>query len=423
MDGRSAESSEAPMNGISAYLIVYNDWDMLEQVLRSIAPVVDEIVVVDGAYEWLAPYHQAFGCALERSDERLHAVLQNCGIPFRLISGVWRSESEKRIAGYESCRHRFVCRVDADEIVFFDQAQLARFLRGGAVAQVEIPTYVAPGRVLASTRKGTLPPDQAVLPRAGFLFDGNRVPAPLHLNYLWLNIESRDKFRPLAVEHDAVGFVAHLPQWRTAENAARRAAFYLLNWARHHGLSWIPQLRDRPVPDLEQLFKFVSPCELHEIMLASKIVPNPVAPSQCIRRSPLGSGDGAQLTGCHANRLASVRNLNRLMVEKGLNFAPHIPLTIDLTDRRNFVDRDSVHIEFDTPVSSVEAQLYSVHSAPPWGRWTGLAHKISGRRVEITLSEEADSLLHDALRGHVELRIRTKCDKPVQRFRLCHDFG
>ena len=39
----------------SAYLSIYNDWDILAWTLRSIASYVDELVVVDGAYEWMAP--------------------------------------------------------------------------------------------------------------------------------------------------------------------------------------------------------------------------------------------------------------------------------------------------------------------------------------------------------------------------------
>jgi hypothetical protein len=34
---------------LSAYLTIYNDWDLLEPALRSIAPYIDEPVVVDGA--------------------------------------------------------------------------------------------------------------------------------------------------------------------------------------------------------------------------------------------------------------------------------------------------------------------------------------------------------------------------------------
>ena len=37
---------------ISAYLVIYNDYDILEEALSSVVGYVDEMVVVDGAYTW-----------------------------------------------------------------------------------------------------------------------------------------------------------------------------------------------------------------------------------------------------------------------------------------------------------------------------------------------------------------------------------
>ena len=133
----------------SAYLTVYNDWDLLGPALRSVAPYVDELVVVDGAYERMAPYLSALGHDLVRSDSRVYDALASSGIPYRVISRLWASEAEKRIAGYCACTGRIVCRVDADEVIFFDERELERFQsRGEAVAAVETPTYIAPGWIV-----------------------------------------------------------------------------------------------------------------------------------------------------------------------------------------------------------------------------------------------------------------------------------
>jgi glycosyltransferase involved in cell wall biosynthesis len=130
----------------SAYLNVYNDREFLLQALRSIAPYVDEVVVVDGAYERLAPYLSALGHDLVRSDERVYDAIESSGIPYRVVSRVWANQIEKRLAGYEQCTRRHVLRFDADEIFFADDNEIDRFLsRGGAVGKVEMPTYIAPG--------------------------------------------------------------------------------------------------------------------------------------------------------------------------------------------------------------------------------------------------------------------------------------
>ena len=52
----------------SAYLSIYNDWDILLPALKSVAAHVDELVVVDGAYQWMEPYLKAIGGDPAKSD-------------------------------------------------------------------------------------------------------------------------------------------------------------------------------------------------------------------------------------------------------------------------------------------------------------------------------------------------------------------
>lgn len=70
----------------SAYLSIYDDWDLLEVALKSIADYVDELVVVDGAYEWMVPYLVATGSDPSRSDKRVYDIIRASGIPFRSIN-------------------------------------------------------------------------------------------------------------------------------------------------------------------------------------------------------------------------------------------------------------------------------------------------------------------------------------------------
>ncbi len=131
---------------LSAYLQIYNDWDFLAPMLRSIAPYVDELVVVDGAYAWMADFLERSGRNPLRSDARVFDALEDSRIPYRVITKLWKNEIEKRMAGYTACEGRYVLRIDADEVMFFDDAELERFFSdGSAIAQVELPSYIAPG--------------------------------------------------------------------------------------------------------------------------------------------------------------------------------------------------------------------------------------------------------------------------------------
>src|SRR6202035_3341065 len=115
----------------SAYLSIYNDWDILPSALRSVASHIDELVVVDGAYDWMIPYLTMLGLDSARSDPRVYAAIEESGIPFRVISRTWKNEIEKRQTGYEACAHDFIYRIDADEIMFFDDRALETALSCG----------------------------------------------------------------------------------------------------------------------------------------------------------------------------------------------------------------------------------------------------------------------------------------------------
>jgi hypothetical protein len=146
----------------------------------------------------MAPYLTAHGDALDRSLDRVYDILESSRIPYRAITGTWNTQIDKRKAGYQLCRQRYVARIDADDVVFFNHDALGRFLsRGGVVAAVEMPYYIAPGwisaprpltlRYVARSLLGGMR-SRSVCQR--YLFDRERISPDVHLNYLWI---SRDR--------------------------------------------------------------------------------------------------------------------------------------------------------------------------------------------------------------------------------------
>src|SRR5258708_14544746 len=129
----------------SAYLNIFNDWDILPNALRSVAQYIDDLVVVDGGYEWMSPFLDGIGKSSTKSAQPLYDCLEASGIPYRVVSGVWKNEFEKRKAGYLACRHRYIFRIDADEVFFIDEQSLEKFLsEGGVVGEGEFPLYLTP---------------------------------------------------------------------------------------------------------------------------------------------------------------------------------------------------------------------------------------------------------------------------------------
>ena len=111
----------------SAYLSIFDDWDILPTALVTIYDRVDEIVVVDGAYDWMVPFFRGGGRDPSVMLPELRDALSPFAPKLRFVSRLWRNEMEKRRAGYEACSHRFIYRVDADEVLFFDEVALERF--------------------------------------------------------------------------------------------------------------------------------------------------------------------------------------------------------------------------------------------------------------------------------------------------------
>jgi hypothetical protein len=420
----------------SAYLTIYNDWEFLEQVLRSIAPYIDELVVVDGAFEWMAPYLTAMGQNPHKSDPRVYDIVAASGIPYRIISEVWANEVEKRAAGYRACQGPYACRIDSDEIMFFDEKELERFFRrGSAVGQIEMPTYIAPGWVkiqppsllrgkrarLRAFFRGPRPP----LKRYSFLFDRNHVEPEVHLNYLSLvrDVDKRPRagVMPFDIYPRPIGFGAHLTIWRSIPTSVYRVESYVLHYILRHGVPWLPQLQGRPVEDLNSFFEIVPPQIFREIMLASRLgISSMMAGEIAMAPTPLTPKQESFFAGYYGSLLASHAKLNRQMAEAGLHFTPDMPVVIDISDVdcTKAIAPDGVAlIEFEHDVLGVTERIRSLVSHPPWQIETMLEPRWKGRLLAIPVPPlEQDR--NATVRREIELSIRTKSGAAVQRFKI-----
>jgi hypothetical protein len=407
----------------SAYLTVYNDSEFLLPALRSIAPYVDELVIVDGAYAWLAPYLSALGHDVARSDERVYDAIQSSGIPYRVISRVWDNQIEKRLAGYAACTRRHILRIDADEILFVDGSELERFLsRQGAVGQVLMPTYVAPGWVAAP------PSGDAPLPRQCVLFDRTQVSPDIHLNYLWL-VRDVDKLpksgeRPFAVYGNPLGTIAHLTIWRAPPGSVYRAESYVLHHMLKNGVAWLPQLRGKPLESIAELLAIVPASSVRNVVESSRLsFKNMVKGETGLRRSPLTAAQDAIFNDLYAPLLQGHAALNRRMTQVPQMFASRSAVTINVTDHdcTAAVAPDGfMHLDFDCDVVSAKAETRTLVTEQPWLS-TAVLDVRNGRRNVVVPVAPAETLPPNTLRREVELQVRLKGAGPVQSFTIQHN--
>lgn len=259
----------------SAYMIAHCDDDFLQAAIDSVIDRVDELIFVDGAYAWVAPFFEKAGLDPARSWQRTHDILARYGDKIRYFSGVWDDELHKRSFGYAQCRGDIIIRIDADEIFEWDDEAFRAFLTSDkTVAEMEFPYLLGPRTQRIEAGLTQTPKQCCVFKASGF-----RTPLD-HCAYLWLVLTDAERQRCGEADWQVlfsrpVIRTAHLTALRTPRTAVNRARFYTLQHVRSTGtLSW-PYCQtpvDRPEEKIAQIFDFLSPQDYGSWLLNQEIV-------------------------------------------------------------------------------------------------------------------------------------------------------
>lgn len=383
----------------SGYLSVCHDHDLLDVVLPTMLPHLDELVVVDGAYEWMAAWHRANGQDPVASPATLARIAELCDVPMRVLTGPWKNEVEKRAAGYEACSGDLVWRLDADEFFRVQTEEVARFAAGEALAaEMELPILVSPGWLQVDHARAASP-----LPRAGALFKRRCVSAQDHLRYIWMVDKPDwgigDGIGALPQPWPGpVSFTAHLTGWRPVESARKRAAFYVFNHARNHGLPWHPGIAGRPVHDSAEVLSAVGVEAVRDLLDGTEIVCG-TFPSLggAVRPANLPEADRLLLEPRFAAFLDSHRERNRDLRGRTSHLASGQALRFDITGAANLealtAGRD-LGIDMEIATGSIiraEARIVTLGPERPCWEETPLSTTIAGGRVGIALPDGLSS--------------------------------
>lgn len=381
--------------GITGYLQIYNDWSRLEVSLRSLSEHVDEIVVVDGAYDWMKQYVETLGWHPERSEREVYDILDKVGIPYRVIQGTWRNEIEKRTAGYNACRSQYALRIDADEVLTFDDAQLSQFLTSDyAVAAMRMHLHVTPDYVLVDNKDTKWISIQTVL------FDKQKVSAEAHLNYIFLVLTADALPEPDQKQFPTfpqpIASCSHLSLLRHPRSALLRGSYYHINWMRAHGVGWIPNLRGRPLSDTADLFREIAPEQFRDIIMYSDFVagwqepgrPKVLRHSSTLTPSELSAEKQGALERSYTDYLTSLTELNACLVD-GIWVRNNSEFLLDATTEMSLqaiAPMGVLSLECDEPVKSVEAKVLTLHALEPWQRTLEVSALHNSTRVIVDLS-------------------------------------
>jgi glycosyltransferase involved in cell wall biosynthesis len=381
----------------SAYLSIYNDADILSRSLDSIREYVNELIVVDGAYTWNASYLQAIGFKPEASEQHIYEILERSKIPYKVIKGVWSSEVEKRIVGYQATSSRYVMRIDADEVISFNDDALNNYFASQcAVAEMYMPNYIAPGLVIGGN---SLLDKYRVFPRQACLFDKEKISAINHLQYLWLVLtadeiphsENRKKVFP--VFEKPVAFCAHLTNWRFVESSILRSSFYNMNWMRKYGAPWVKSIKSSGGFNFDEFFAKIDPKNFLQVMRNSLITQGDIElrTNEVLTQSPISIDDEKRFIDIYYQFLFNLEKQSLSLVHDGGIALKNYPFFIDLTSQpvQEKIIRDGkIQLRFSEQIDEAEVQLKVLQSAEPFGASNDLAYELDDDTLTIYLKDE-----------------------------------
>ena len=394
----------------SAYLSIYNDADILSKSLDSIREYVNELIVVDGAYTWNASYLQAIGLNPEASERHIYEILEQSNIPYKVIKGIWNSEVEKRIAGYQATSSRFVMRIDADEVILFNDDALNNYFASQcAVAEMYMPNYVAPGLVIGGK---SLIDKYRAFPRQACLFDREKISAINHLQYLWLVLtadelprsENRKKIFP--VFETPIAFCAHLTNWRLVESSILRSSFYNMNWMRKYGAPWIKSIKSSGSFNFDEFFLKIDPKNFLQVMRNSLITQGDIElrTTEVLTQSPISIDDEKRFVDIYHQFLFSLEKQSLSLVHDGGIALKNYPFFIDLTSQQvqeKIIQDGKIQLQFSEQIDEVEVRLKVLQTIEPFGTSNDLAFEFDGATLNIHFKDKIRS--QTTLRKSIEI--------------------
>jgi len=404
----------------SAYLSIFDDWELLAPALASIYDRVEEIVVVDGAYRWMAPFFARSGRDPRQSLPEVQAALAAFGPKLRFLNGLWANELEKRIAGFAACRERYVYRIDADEVLFFDDTEIERFLAAPqGVAEMQMPVYLASGLI-----RGV---EGGRIECQSFLFDRERIGPAEHCAYLWLVLTAAERaalpaHRHSMVHQTPIAFNAHLTQWRPPRTALARARFYTLNYIREHrDATWLSGPPFETGLDdaswLKAFFQRVSPERYTELLLGQAVTVGWTGLGESgVRASPLTREQEESFVHLRDAQLAALVALNGGLARerRAMRTANEYLIDLSTTAARGALGARRVVLAFDEPVASIEARRVWIRATPPHQSAATVATQVL---VDIVLLDLPEEVPEGSLRCVLGITVRTVSGGPFVSFR------
>lgn len=212
-------------NDITGAIIIHNDASLLKQTLETVKEFVDKLVIVDGAYSWVAPFCEQSSELPDRSTDGLHDILLDSKIPYEYYNGIWESETQKRIFSIEKASTNIVVNIDSDELFDIKQQELVNFINSNKpLGRCLFPLYFTPSLIGVNEKTGS-PPFKEIFINKKFHSAKNIVDS------MFLAVPEEERSSRLTRDNYfefESSVIHHISNFRRHPFASRRGRFYTL---------------------------------------------------------------------------------------------------------------------------------------------------------------------------------------------------
>jgi hypothetical protein len=188
---------------VSVALCIYNDFDFIQDCVKRVYDFAEEIVILDGPYEYCEPMLKNFGLYYENCPGPLKAISNLPKVRYEYVK--FKNEKEKRLYLYEMCTHDIVMLLDSDEIII-------------DIKPLEVKRFFESNKSVAYSTFYNLARRDCIvgLPTKKYIFfKRNEISALEHLNYTWLVGVQQDEPDRKKMYDISIMDIAHLTLMRS----------------------------------------------------------------------------------------------------------------------------------------------------------------------------------------------------------------
>jgi len=207
------------MEKISCYISFYNDLDFLEDILDGINNYMNEIVIIDGPYEYCVEKLKNFNLYYDENSkpEKLTIILDKYKDKVKYYYSHWKDEKEKRIFGYDKCTNEIVILVDSDEFYYIENDKLQNFILDSKYA-------VAGFKIYNMSRHNTY----FELAHKNIVFKKSKINSYQHLSYTWLvGVDDKEPQKIGLISNNFIGTIYHQTLNRSKYGNIIKYIFYI----------------------------------------------------------------------------------------------------------------------------------------------------------------------------------------------------